>query len=211
MYILPPSNDIYKSQISFDDHLLAISTYATRHNISDTEFEHLLYLINLHLPDNNFLERNINKIKEKCGFYDDNLKLFTFCSVCENVFSNGVDRCQTPGCNTTRTQNYFVTGNLQNQLRHFLERKGVLESIHEGMDHVPNTITDIADGTEYKKLKEKDQFLSNENNVTFSLFRMEFLYLKAQGFHFGHLFCQEVICFSCFPVNSFFVLSIFLS
>ena len=90
LYILPPSNDIYKSQISFDDHLLAISTYATRHNISDTEFEHLLYLINLHLPDNNFLERNINKIKEKCGFYDDNLKLFTFCSVCENVFSNGV-------------------------------------------------------------------------------------------------------------------------
>lgn len=64
LYVLLQRCEIYESPMSVGDHLLAFSTYATRHNISYTQFEHRLYLINIHLPDNNLLERNINKIKE---------------------------------------------------------------------------------------------------------------------------------------------------
>lgn len=185
LYVVPPSDDNFVSPINYDDHVLAVSTYAVRHNISDTAFEHLLYLIDIHIPENNLLERRVIKMKEKCGFNDGLMKFHTFCTHCENVFSNGVDACQTPFCpgkrKTSKSQHYFVTGNLQNQLENVLVRKDIWNSIQEQSNNVTQNITDIVDGIEYKKLKEDEQFLSCTNNISLAFFTDGVALFKSSG------------------------------
>lgn len=188
LYIVPPSDSNFVSPITYDDHVLAVSTYAKRHNISDTAFEHLLNLIDLHIPENNLLERRVIKMKEKCGFNDELMQFHTFCTHCENVFSNGVDSCQTPFCpgkrKNSKSQNYFVTGNLQNQLANVLVRKDIWNSIQERSNNVTQTITDLVDGSEYKKLKADNQFLSCTNNLSLAFFTDGVALFKSSGISF---------------------------
>lgn len=187
LYILPQTNENYKSSITYHDHVLAVSAYCSRHNLSDTAFKDLLHLIQLHIPDNSLLETNINKMKDKCGFAMNHLTFHTFCTVCENVFSSGTDRCQTPGCVgrkvKSRSNNYFVTGKINKQLEDILTKKDIWQSITERASTCisTSTITDILDGSEYRKLKTDGQFLSDKNNISLSFFTDGIPLFKSSG------------------------------
>lgn len=69
--------------------------------------------------------------------------------------------------------NYFVTGSMEVQLKEIVERDGVWRTIQDYVNQRTaqhTTISDIVDGEEYKKLKENGGFLTNNSNVTLSMF-----------------------------------------
>lgn len=190
LYIIPSREEHHEhieSSITYEDHILAVNAYASRHNLSDSAYTDLLTLLQLHIPENSLLETNIQKIKEKCGFTVNHLNFHTFCTVCENVFQNKADQCQTPGCNgkksASRSNNYFVTGNTRKQLEDILTRSGMWQSIQERANTTPSAdvLTDIVDGSEYRKLKQEGQFLSDNNNISLSFFTDGIPLFKSSG------------------------------
>ena len=81
LYIIQSSNNLFESPITYKEHLLSVCAYVSRHNCSDTQFRDLLNLLNLHVPANNLVEIDINKVKAVCGFDKDFLR-FHFTAVC---------------------------------------------------------------------------------------------------------------------------------
>ena len=55
VYVNPQSQSIYQSQITKKEHIFAVCTYATRHNLSDQAITDLLQLIQLHIPGNHIV------------------------------------------------------------------------------------------------------------------------------------------------------------
>ena len=66
LYNVPPSESVYSSQMTVEQHLLAVCSYASKYNISTQQFKDLLFL-SLHLPEDNMCELDIQKIKQQCG------------------------------------------------------------------------------------------------------------------------------------------------
>ncbi|XP_052212666.1 uncharacterized protein LOC127831685 [Dreissena polymorpha] len=187
LYVVQSSSgEMYSSDLSKYDHTLAVAAFISRHNLSDTATEHLIKLINLHIPNNSLLEKNSSKLKEKLGFDADYMKYYFFCNVCKSVFEDNDDQCSTPNCNgiklSKRTQTYFSSGNVEIQLKEILNRKGILDSIQEVYDReMPLTINDVTDGSEYKKLCEDGGFLSNRNNISLTMFTDGIPLFKSSG------------------------------
>ncbi|KAJ8319715.1 hypothetical protein KUTeg_002736 [Tegillarca granosa] len=174
LYVIPPSNTLYKSRITRSEHLCAISAYVTRHNLSDAAFKDLLDIIQLHLPEKNIGETNINNVKESCGFNPEYIQYHLYCENCKMLYDDDNEDCKTPGCTGSKTKinskNYFMTGNLNIQLTEILERDGVWESITEQRMSVPEHISDVRGGEEYKKMLKPGGFLHSNSNITLSLF-----------------------------------------
>ena len=181
------SDGNYSSDISVQEHELALLAYATRHNLSDTGVQQLVDMISLYLPASNLLEGNINKIKERCGFGNQFMKSYLFCNICKRTFEDGAEACQTPNCtgqrNVSTSQSFFMTGNLEVQLKSVLTKKGIWNAIQQTCTKTSksSTLTDIVDGTEYKKLKEEGMFLSNSNNITLTMFTDGIPLFKSSG------------------------------
>ncbi|XP_053398883.1 uncharacterized protein LOC123556697 [Mercenaria mercenaria] len=174
LYVIPPTESMYQSEISRSEHLLATSAFATRHNLSDTALSDLLQLLQLHLPGNNIGETSGRKLKESCGFNKSYLKYHMYCDKCKKLFDTETDNCITPGCDGIRKdvqcKNYFVTSKICFQLQEILEREGVWRSIEEFRNHESEHICDITSGNEYRKLKAQGGFLHMSSNLTLSLF-----------------------------------------
>ena len=85
LYMIQSSNSVYEAPIIYKEHLLAVCAYVSRHNCSDTQFRDLLALLNLHVPANNLVETEIDKVKSICGFDKDFLKFRFYCSTCKKV------------------------------------------------------------------------------------------------------------------------------
>ena len=63
---------------------------------------------------------------------------------------------------------YFVSVSIEQQLSKLLERDGIWAKIQQ-FKNKPNcssSITDIVDGTVYKRYKESGEFLTKEDNLT---------------------------------------------
>ena len=64
-----------------------------------------------------------------CGFDSDFLKHHWFCARCKkNLFTGDIEHCRTPGCIRKKEKtdmNYFVTDNVQVQLKEIVERDGI--------------------------------------------------------------------------------------
>ena len=56
LYVIPPSDDVYSSNTTVEQHMLAACAFAIKHNISTEMFQDLMTLLNLHLPVNNLCE-----------------------------------------------------------------------------------------------------------------------------------------------------------
>ncbi|KAK3107892.1 hypothetical protein FSP39_024548, partial [Pinctada imbricata] len=134
LYVLPPSNNLFSSTISNKEHLLLISAFATKNNLTRTAFSQLMQLINSHLPDKNLCEKNVNRVKQKIGFGGKYFTYFDYCGKCGLLFpdDNMENQCKTPGCNGTRfrddnssgvAKNFFVSGNINSQLKEILENE----------------------------------------------------------------------------------------
>ena len=179
------SDGTYSSDITVQEHELALLTYATRHNLSDTGVQQLVEMISLYLPASNMLEGNINKLKERCGFGNQFMKGYLFCNICKRTFEDGADTCQTPNCNGQRlvstSQSFFMTGDLEAQLKSVLTKKGNWKAIQDMKTRKSSTITDIVDGTKYQKLKEEGIFLSKSNNITLTMFTDGIPLFKSSG------------------------------
>ena len=72
---------------------------------------------------------NGNKHWHLCGFDSDFLKHHWFCARCKkNLFTGDIEHCRTPGCIRKKEKtdmNYFVTDNVQVQLKEIVERDGI--------------------------------------------------------------------------------------
>ena len=146
------SDGTYSSDISVQEHELALLAYATRHNLSDTGVQQLVDMISLCLPASNFLDGNINKIKECCGFGNQFMKGYLFCNICKRTLEDGAETCQTPNCIGQRlastSQSFLMTGDLEVQLKSVLNKPGIWNAIQHMKTSKSSTITDIVDGTE---------------------------------------------------------------
>lgn len=179
LYITPPSETVTNAPLTYLEHLLTVSGYATAFNLSGVAFQKLLDLIRLHVPEKNLCALNPNELKKKLGFGDaQDLTYFECCSKCGLNF-NDTDLCQTPNCNTRRytgndeiKKTCFVTCDLKKQLCDILERPGISQKIHiqleKPADH--QDISDITTGSEYFKLRSEGNFLDPKfsNNITMS-------------------------------------------
>lgn len=186
LYVLSPSNDMYRSEITQSKHTLALSAFSTRHNLSDAAVKDLLRLVQLHLPKNNVAETNITELKEKCGFNKNYITCKLYCDSCKKVYLNDTENCQTPRCEGVKTDSnsckYFITSDLKTQMKEILERKGMWEAITLSKDaNVTDTINDVTNGLAYKKLQEEGQFLHNSSNVTLSMFTDGIPLFKSSG------------------------------
>ncbi|XP_053391425.1 NF-kappa-B-activating protein-like [Mercenaria mercenaria] len=106
----------------------------------------------------------------------ENQSIQTTTDSCEASTTNDPpleELCQTPGCKSSSREKkqYFVTANIESQLRELLERPRIWEKIEESRN-IPDSdvISDLKSGTEYKKLKEPGGFLNEGHNITLSMF-----------------------------------------
>ena len=65
LYVIQGSDGLYESPLNYKEQLLAVCAYISRHNCSDTQFK---AFFNLHVPANNIMETDIDKVKPVCGF-----------------------------------------------------------------------------------------------------------------------------------------------
>lgn len=178
LYIIPSSDQVYTSRISVEQHLLAVCAYASKYNISRQQFKDLIFMINLHLPENNLCELNIKKIKQQCGYSSDKTMVHEYCSKCGALKEeDDIQICWTANCgnrfdNAKSNGSFFVSANIKFQMKNILERESNWEKIQECHSRVrTDIITDITDGHEYRKLRKKGEFLSlPSNNITFTFF-----------------------------------------
>ena len=63
---------------------------------------------------------------------------------------------------------YFVSVSIEQQLSKLLERDGIWAKIQQfkSKPNCSSSITDIVDGTVYKRYKESGEFLTKEDNLT---------------------------------------------
>ena len=86
--------------ISHKEHMLSVLAYSLRHHVSQEQVNDLLQLIELHLPENNHVEKNLDNIKNACC---GELK-FGIHDYCSNCFAPFPEhdlthfRCSTIGC-----------------------------------------------------------------------------------------------------------------
>lgn len=64
LFVLPSSSEMFISDITHYEHLLAVNALATSGNLSSRVLENVLDLIKLHVPDNNLCEENVNDLKK---------------------------------------------------------------------------------------------------------------------------------------------------
>ena len=190
LYVLPPLDAMYSSKITHQEHLLSLCAYSTKNNLSGTAFSQLMQLINIHVPEKNLCELNVNKVKRKLGFTDF-MKYVDFCEICGAIYSEAKEiiHCHTPNCpgrrntdnNKGHGKNFFVTGDLSLQLSEILENnwENILSSL--GRENVEDGIYDILDGKRYKEIKEKCKKMT----ITLTMFTDGVLYLNHQTFQFG--------------------------
>jgi hypothetical protein len=174
LYVLPPSESVYEGPITKMEHMLATCAFTTRFNLCDTGFKQLLELIRLHVPINNICESDIANVKEMCGFGDSYLTFHLYCCNCKKLFL-GREQCETPGCRAlVEKQNYFVTGNMEIQLKQVLERPGMWSSLNVsrecGVDSADKSLSDITSGSGYTKLRSPGGFLHRNANITLTMF-----------------------------------------
>ena len=176
LYVIPPSDDVYSSNITVEQHMLAACAFATKHNISTEMFQDLMTLLNLHLPVNNLCELDVSKIKQQCGFDPDMKNVHEFCSKCGAIKQDeNAVLCHTPGCGNKYDDingQYFVSINVGPQIKSILERDENWAKVQNCHNLTRSgAITDITDGLEYLKLRQSGGFLAPpSNNVTFTFF-----------------------------------------
>ena len=82
LYSIPPSDQSYTSRLSVEQHLLVVCAYASNYNISTQQFQDLVLMLNLHLPENNLCGLDVQKIKRQCGYDSDKTTIHEYCSKC---------------------------------------------------------------------------------------------------------------------------------
>ncbi|CAC5402567.1 unnamed protein product [Mytilus coruscus] len=93
LYVLPPNENIYSSDISHKEHLLSLCAFSTKNNLSGTAFCQLMKLINIHLPEKNLCETNVNRLKEKFRFGGNFIKYYDYCDICGALFPEDKTHC----------------------------------------------------------------------------------------------------------------------
>ena len=178
LYVIPPTDQVFVSPVTVEQHLLAVCAYASKYNISTIQFQDLMLLLNLHLPENNLLELDVQKIKEMCGYTSDIKTIHEYCSKCGALkVDKNAEVCRTANCgnmfdDAKSTASFFVSGNIGSQLKNILETEKNWDKVQECHNrNRSDFITDITDGHEYRKLQEAGGFLClPSNNVTFTFF-----------------------------------------
>ncbi|XP_069102037.1 uncharacterized protein [Argopecten irradians] len=174
LYVIPTQTQIYSSKITRSENILAVSSLASRFNLSSKAIEAVLELTQIHLPEANIGETSVESLKNECGFGKDYITYHLYCVSCKKLFSNE-NECKTPSCNGSKNnpdcKKYFVTSKLDIQLKEIFERPGIWELIEQS--HILTTgdvICDIKNGEGYRKLQEPGGFLHGTTNITLSLF-----------------------------------------
>ncbi|CAG2216373.1 unnamed protein product [Mytilus edulis] len=163
LYVLPPNENIYSSDISHNEHLLSLCAFSTKNNLSGTAFCQLMKLINIHLPEKKLCETNVNRLKEKFGFGGNFIKYYDYCDICGALFPEDKTHCfcATPHCKGKRYvddelkgrgKNLFVSGDLRLPLKEILENSENWEHVMTSFrrENVKDGMHDILDGKNIK-------------------------------------------------------------
>lgn len=156
------------AQITLQESLIAIVTFALTHHLTGNSLIDLLALIVLHCPLGSrcvkslyaFQKffRNIGKEILVCHYY---------CSVCYKLLVNKTDEC--PQCNRVTKVSFFIEIPIVQQLQTFFNRPGFYEDLQFRFNRVKkneNNVEDVYDGNIYKE-NVQSGFLSNPNNISF--------------------------------------------
>ncbi|KAK3922577.1 Protein KINKY POLLEN [Frankliniella fusca] len=172
---LKPDNPVYNgAPITISESLLAVLSYAVRHNLDGKAIVDLLKLIDLHLKEEDKeFKATLYYFKQHFSHLKAPVKFHFFCSSCLSPLPSSTSEC--PNIKThqnTKTQcSYFLEISLEDQLQRLYKRKGILESILSRFSREklhPQNIEDIYDGQLYKEFVESG-FLSEKNKFNISL------------------------------------------
>lgn len=62
LYVIPPSDELYKSRITKNQHVLCLSALAAQHNLSVTAIKDVMTFVQLHIPEGNTGVTNERKV-----------------------------------------------------------------------------------------------------------------------------------------------------
>lgn len=166
---------LYKqAPITVNGSLLAVLTYAVRHNLSGKAIVDLLKLLYIHCRKEDcklrstlyFFKKHFSRLKAP-------VKLHYFCSVCFTPLDGPESTCKKIDKHKgKKTQcSFFLEISLEHQVRVLFKRKGFAEDLQHRFSRTkvsPHNIEDIYDGQLYKQFEESG-FLSANRKFNFSM------------------------------------------
>lgn len=159
------------------DHLLIILTHAVRYHstyeriLRDISVLKKLYQI-INLPTTK------RALWRMLGRNEENLRYRLYCDKCHVLVGNGKKvevQCACKACGPGLEETHvgtFIQVRLGPQIKDFLDSPKAAQSLAYRETRVkinPNAMEDIIDGSEYRRLSEKGNFLSNPNNYSLTL------------------------------------------
>ena len=156
--------------------MLLIWLFATKYNLTASQFSDLLTLINMHMMLCHPAFKSLHRFKRYFSKLDSPVIKHFYCSICLTVVSKDAQRCPNTYCGrnltTSGAKKFFVEVNIEAQLRTLFARSDFTSLIkHRFTRHkrCGENIEDVYDGFIYKQLTSNDGPLSKPCNVSFTL------------------------------------------
>ena len=167
------SNLIYpNARISNAVSMLLIMTFAITNKLSGSALQDLLSLIDLHCMVPHQLIKSLYTFKQYFKALKNPLKRHYYCSqCCLSVTANCV-KCPNVMCNQELTDNkksFFIEIPIVDQLKTLFSRKGFYNDLQHRFNRKnAEKLSDVYDGTTYRKLMKPKKFLSFPGNISFT-------------------------------------------
>nr|XP_012234439.1 PREDICTED: uncharacterized protein LOC105679152 [Linepithema humile] len=147
--------------------MLSILTLLLHHNINMLCLSDIITVINLHCLPEQLKKNSLHKFRKYFSLKDTYLQKHYYCSFCTRDLKSIEDIC--PSC-PRKNNSYFVELSFLEQLREMYKRNGFynqLQKRFERIANLPDVITDVYDGSLYRKWVDNG-FLRNPDNISFS-------------------------------------------
>lgn len=154
------------SEMSGNDCMVAILTYALTNHLSGSSTCELIGLLEILLPQPNTLPKSAHLFKKYFKDSEAELELFYYCTSCWKSRESFQDRC-TDCTDPKRQVGYFISCPLGPQLQKLYKREGFKEKLNYKYSRKKTNaanIEDIYDGSVYKDAEK--EFLRNPNNIS---------------------------------------------
>ncbi|OXA47897.1 hypothetical protein Fcan01_17480 [Folsomia candida] len=152
------------AKLTTTESCMLVIGFAIRHKLSKSAMTDLLTLINFHLPTGVSIPSLMFLLNKMLGPDYTLAKKIPFCEKCQCIIenSNNCIKCgQVNMHKAIKDGNYFVSFDIGSVLKSLLEKEAISKSIIKNFVkrannlNASNVISDIIDGSDYKKLKLK--------------------------------------------------------
>lgn len=147
--------------------MLLILRLLLHHNINMLCLSDIITVINLHCLPEQLKKNSLYKFRKFFSLKETNLQKHYYCSFCTRDLESAEDIC--PSC-PRKNNSYFVQLSFLEQLREMYKRNGFYTQLQKRFEKItdpPDIITDVYDGSLYRKWVDNG-FLMNPDNISFS-------------------------------------------